>query len=199
MQEKSEIQIGPALKEAWAIFLKAPEIFVVITFGSVAVSWAGNLIPGVGMLLTVIVASFMPSAFFLAANAAQRKEKISFADLEPLKSLAPQLLMLGVVRAILSSIGFFLLVLPGFYVLLALLFADLYVVQEGRSFLEAMKASHKLFRDNWLGVLGLGFFLGLLCFSGFLLAFIGALLTVPMAFITGYCVFQRMVRGVEVV
>ena len=54
------------------------------------------------------------------------------------------ILALGVAKSILIMLGFTLLVLPGIYVMVALAFAELFLVLRGSTFVDAMKESQKL-------------------------------------------------------
>lgn len=187
-----EIRIGDALKEAWAIFMKGPEVFVSITFLYFAVVFVLGHTPVVGQLISFVFFSFLPGAFIVAADSGYGQQKISFESLQRLMPVAPQLIALSVVKSILSGLGFMLLVLPGIYVMIALWFSECFVVLQNKTFVEAMKSSQKLAHENFLGVMGLMIFCFFLAISGFLLVGIGALVTLPLAVLVPYCVFRRI-------
>ena len=190
--ERFEIRLGDALKEAWGIFMKAPEVFVALTFLYFAVVFVLGNLPVVGPLVTFVINWLLLPAFIVAADSGRTEGKITFESLQRLVPLAPQLLAVGIVKSLLTALGFMLLVLPGFYVMAALAFAEMLVVLKGRSFLDALKESQKLAHENLVGVLGMVLFCWLLAFSGFLLVGLGVLLTAPLAVLTLYCVFTRI-------
>jgi len=99
MGEKYEIRIGDALKEAWAIFMKGPEVFVGITFLYFAVVFVLGYIPVAGQLITFLVFSLIVPAFIVAAQEAEGKDRVSFESLQRLVPLAPQLIALCLVKA----------------------------------------------------------------------------------------------------
>lgn len=188
---KYEIRLGDALKEAWAIFCKAPEVFVTYVFGIFALFIVLAQLPLVGPFIGLLLSSLGPAAFFLAAEEGSRRDKITFQSLQALPNLAPQLLILFVVKMILIGAGTLLFVLPGIYLAIIFVFAELFVVLEGRNFIDALKGSKNLVSENFLGVLGLSVFLAILAGSGSLLIGLGLLVTVPVAILTLYSVFKR--------
>jgi hypothetical protein len=192
MSDKYEIQLDTALKDAWGIFCQAPEVFVSITLGLLAVYTMLSYVPLVGPLIGLAASALGPSLFFVAAESGLRKGKISFESLQGVPSLAPQLLALFVVKAILIGMGFFCLVLPGIFLTVIFSFAELYVVLENKSFLDALKASKAMAERNFFGVLGLLAFLGLLGFAGLLVIGLGILVSAPVSALTLYCVFRRV-------
>ncbi len=192
MTAKYEIRLSEALKEAWAIFCKSPEVFVTFTFALIALFMVLAYLPFVGPLASLLISALGPAAFFVAAEDGFYKDSISFQSLLKLPAVAPQLLMLFVVKAILIGVGFFFLVLPGIYLTVIFAFSELFVVLEGKNFLDALKASKALADHNLLGILGLCFFLGILSFSGSLLIGLGLLVTIPVSLLTLYCVFRRV-------
>jgi hypothetical protein len=191
MSEFFEVRLEDALKAAWKTFLKSPEVFITIAFGLLGCSMVLAHLPLVGPLVTVVLWALGPAAFYLAADEASRAGAASFSSLKALPQLFPQLLALFVVKSIVIALGFCLLVLPGVYLAVLLVFAELYVVAEGKGFLDAMVASKNLVHGHWLAVFGLCLVLGLIAFSGALLIGLGLLLTAPYAAITLYHVFRR--------
>jgi len=193
MARKYEIRVGEALKDAWQIFLKGPEVFIGLAFVWLLVNFLLSYLPVAGQLATLLIYSIMPASIYMAAASATGKETVSFrAAAEEIVPFVPQLLTLGVIKGILISVGLLLLVLPGIYLVVVLFYAELFVLLRRQSFWEAMKSSHELARANLLGSFGLCLFMVLLAWSGVLLVGIGLLLSMPMAFLTLFCVFRRI-------
>jgi uncharacterized membrane protein len=191
MNQKFEIRLGDALKDAWAIFMKGPEVFVSLTFLYFAVVFVLGGLPVVGQLISFLFFSLLPAAFILAAESGRGDGKITFESLQKIMPIAPQLLALGVAKSILIMLGFMLLVLPGIYVMLALAFAELFLVLRNTTFVDAMKESQKLAHENLFGVLGMMIVCVMLAISGALLIGIGLLVSIPVAVLVPYCVFRR--------
>lgn len=185
------VQLEDRLKEAWGLFAKAPEIFITIAFALFGVSVLLNTMPVVGQLITILLGALGPAAFFLAADECSRTGTACFDSLKKLSNLFPQLLALFVVKTILIGIGFCLLVIPGIYLAVLLCFSELFVVVEGKPFVEAMKASKGLVQGSWWRVFGLFLVVGMIFLSGALLVGLGLLLTAPYAAILLYCAFRK--------
>lgn len=187
-----EIRIGDALKNAWAIFCKGPEVFVTLSFTGFALAWLFNNIPIGGTLGSILLLTISPIAYILAADHGSRHEQISFNALEPIPALIPQMLTLSILKYFLIALGFLCFILPGIYLAVIFAFAEYFVVLEKKTFLEALKASKHLVSQNFWGVLGLLCFLAVLVFSGILLIGLGLLVTIPLAYLVHYSVFQRI-------
>ncbi len=192
MSERYEIRLGDALKEAWAIFMKGPEVFVGVTFLYFAVIFVMGKIPVAGQLITFLAYSLLLPAFFAAADASTGKDRVTFESLQGLVQLAPQILALSIVKGILLMVGFALLFFPGVYLMVIFFFSELMVVREKKQFVDALKESKKLADHNLFGVLGLVVFCFLLAISGFLLVGIGILVTLPLSSLVLYCVYRRI-------
>lgn len=191
MSDPYEIRLSDALKDAWAIFTKAPEVFVALAFGIFAACMVLTHLPLVGPLISLLLAALGPASFFVAAEEGSRRGKITFESLKAILPMAPQLLMLFVVKWILIGAGTLLFILPGIYLAVIFVYAELFVVLEGRNFLEALRLSKDLASRSFLSTFGLCFFLAMVAGAGALLVLIGLLLTVPMALLVLYCVFKR--------
>lgn len=63
-----------------------------------------------------------------------------------------------IVGGILTGIGFFLLIIPGIWLAVALYFASQAVVAEGRPPIEALRRSRELVRGQWWRIFGIGVF-----------------------------------------
>jgi uncharacterized membrane protein len=192
MSEKYEIRLSDALKEAWGIFMKGPEVFVGITFLYFAVIFVIGKIPLLGALVSFLAYSLLFPAYIAAADASTGKEKVTFESLQGLVPLVPQILALSVVKGILLTAGFFLLFFPGLFLMVAFLFAELILVLERKQFVDALKESYRLASQNLLGVLGLLVFVFFLTFSGILLVGIGVLVTLPLSALVIYSVYRRI-------
>ena len=191
MSEPIEIRLEESLKAAWALFAKSPEVFITIAFAFMGGSMVLGNIPFVGSFTSLLLGALGPAAFFLAADEAHRTGKATFQSLNALTQLFPQLLALFVVKTILVGVGFVLLILPGIYIAVLLVFSELFVVVEGKTFVDALKASRNMVQGNWLAVFGFCLVLAMIAFSGVLLIGLGLLLTMPFAALTLYCVFRR--------
>lgn len=62
----------------------------------------------------------------------------------------------GIIQGILVALGFILLIIPGLFILVSLLFTQVYITIEGEGPLEALSSSWKLAKGNRFPLFGLG-------------------------------------------
>jgi hypothetical protein len=180
MTGKYEIRIGKNLQSAWETFLKAPEIFIALMLGQFALSFVLPKIPGLGVLIWVLVASFTIPSFVLVAEAVRRDGRAKLDCLRPLLSLAPQLIAVFLLKSILVGIGSIILFVPGVYLFTIWAFAEVIATVEKKTFWEAMESSRLLVRGNWFPVFGLVAVALIIVFAGVMLLGVGMLVSVPM-------------------
>lgn len=191
MSESIPIHVEASFKEAWALFGKAPEVFITIAFALLGAVMVLGSWPVIGQFASLLLSAVGPAAFFLVAQEVASKGSASFESLKGLVPLFPQLLALTVVKSLIVGVGFLLLVLPGIYLCVLLAFADLFVVTENKSFVDALKASRDLVHGSWFRVFGLLIVIGVIAFSGVLLIGIGLLATIPFAALMLFTAFRR--------
>ncbi len=82
------------------------------------------------------------------------------------------------------------------YLVISYIFAEHFIIFHKMEAWNAMEASRKLVKKNWIGVFGLGLALLAMQMIGTLLCFIGLIVTTPLLYCTVHCAFQDIV-GVE--
>ena len=192
MTQQIEIRVGKALQDAWQIFLKGPELFLVLSFGYCVANYVLAKLPFVGPLLANLAAALLLPAVVLIAEKIRTAGKASFNDLMPLMNMAPQLVLVYLLKIIFVTLGLFLLLIPGIYLAVAYVFAELFVMLHGKTFWEALEASRALVRGNWFTIFGLCLFCFILLMAGLLLVGIGILLTIPLSILVLYCAFRQI-------
>jgi uncharacterized membrane protein len=198
MTRTFDIQIGKSLQEAWNIFLRAPEVFTLLTLGYLFLYYVFAQLQGAGLVMTILVNPFAFAAVFVLADDDRASGKANFSALKALSPLLPQLVMIGLIKTILILAGLAFFILPGIYLAVSYTFVYLFVTQNGKTFWDALEASRKLVHEDWFAVFGLWLFVWILFFSGLLLAGIGILVTAPLAILTIYCAYRNLKR-VEVI
>ena len=192
-----EIRIGKYVKEAWEIFMKAPEVFVVSSLVYFVLAIAFGRFPIIGNLLNILLSAFYIPAMYLAADYTRREGKGSFDMMKNALNFAPQAVVESIVSTIFISIGFLLLILPGIYLAVVYIFSKQFIVFKGKNFWEAMEASRKLVNKNWFGVFGLIIVAAIIGFFGFILLGIGILITLPFAILILFCAFADISAQIE--
>ena len=194
-----EFHFKKYLVEAWELFKKAPEVFIVVTVVFGAASILVGFMPGFGKILSAVVNMLLPPALFLCADDISTTGKSSFRGLNRLTEFLPQIFILNLVQCIFLWIGLILLVIPFFYLAVSYIFSSQYVLFRGKTFWDAMEASRKLVGRNWFEAAFFSFLLMLLALSGLLFLGIGILVTGPLATIVIYYAFKDISSQPEIV
>lgn len=187
-----DLRIGHALQEAWNIFLRAPEVFSVLALGYIILIYGLSIVPGLGQLLTLLLTPLAYGSIYLLAEHDRKHGKADFSAMKEVIPFTPQLVMVKILTTIFISIGLLLLLIPGLFLAVCYLFANLFVMLEGKTFWEAMESSRKLVQANWFSFFGLWLFHLILFCSGLLLVGIGVLVTGPLAVLMLYTAFRDL-------
>jgi len=102
------------------------------------------------------------------------------------------LVVTAVITTLLMVLGYMALILPGIYLSVAFLFAQLLVAEKGMSPLEAINTSRKAVGKKWFAMFGLGVALTLINLLGAIPLGIGLIWTVPMSMIAMGIVYRDM-------
>jgi hypothetical protein len=94
---------------------------------------------------------------------------------------AGQLIMLGLVSGLLTTIGYLLCVIPGIYLSVSWMFSIPLVIDRNMSFWDAMELSRKVVSKHWFILFALVLVLGLLAMSGIIACCVGVFVTMPIA------------------
>lgn len=113
----------------------------------------------------------------------------------------------AILIAVSVVVGFILLIVPGIILMLALLFTYYIIIEKKLGAVEAMKESMRLTKGHRLKLLGLVLALGAINVLGFILLFVGMLVTIPVTLfamahayrmLSGNAVVEAAAESVEV-
>lgn len=198
MTKTYEIRIGKYLQTAWETFLKAPEIFIFATLGAMALLYLGARIPVIGGLINLLTSVFLAPAFYLWAEQARTEGRATFSEAKKLVPVAPQLVVLFIVKSALIIIGTICLVLPGIYLAIAYVFSTQAVCLEGKTFWDALESSRKTVNRNFFGILGLGLVCALIILTGMLFVGVGLLAALPITYLMLHAAYHDIrAQGAE--
>jgi hypothetical protein len=102
----------------------------------------------------------------------------AFAGFSP---IAGQLILLGLVNGILSTIGYLLCIIPGVYLSVSWIFALPLVIDRSLPFWDAMELSRKVVGKHWFITFAFLLVIGLLAACGIIACCVGILVTMPIA------------------
>ena len=152
LAREPELRLGECLSSG-ASFLAANAGFVVSV---VLVAWLLNLVafvPLVGGILHLLLSGVVMGGLYLACLRRMRGEAVSVGDVfSGFKLGFVQLMLAGAISGLLTQFGFLFCLLPGFYLLVAWIFAPALVADKRLEFWSAMELSRKLVTRVWLQV-----------------------------------------------
>lgn len=190
MTQNYEIRIGKYLQEAWQNFLKAPEIYIVISVAYFASQWIFSHVPFAGQILSLLVGMLFSPALLIVADKTHERGKGSFEDLKSLVDLLPQIAALSIVSGVIILVGMVFLILPGIYLAVAYAFASQFVLFKKMEFWPAMETSRKLVNQSWFAIFGLCFVVFCVAIVGLLALGVGLLVSLPVAQLMLYYAFR---------
>lgn len=197
MSQKYEIRIGKYLQEAWNDFLKAPEIYIVLTLVYFVCQFALQKIPFAGTIISMLVSTLFMPAVFVIADKTRKSGKASFEDLKVLVDPIPQLIVAGLLAGAITFLGFLVLILPGIYFVVSYVFTSQFILFRGLTFWPALEASRKLVGRSWFPVFGLCIVAFCVGFAGMLFLGVGLLLSAPLAVLMIHSAFRDIQSQVD--
>jgi hypothetical protein len=172
------IDIGSALSRGWALVFDNLGVFI----GATVLGWLITLglafIPVVGWVVGTVLIGGLDYMFLRRI----RGEVVQIGDVFDGFNIAfLHLALAGLVKWLLTSLGFVLCILPGIYLAVAYVFALPLVIDKRMEFWPAMEVSRQVVHRHWWSVLGLVIVLAIVALAGFLACCVGALISVPVA------------------
>ncbi|NJL46726.1 MAG: hypothetical protein HC929_03515 [Leptolyngbyaceae cyanobacterium SM2_5_2] len=189
-----EVKIGDYFSRGWAIFKDYAWGFILFTFVLALINAVLSRLPsplGMGMpedsqgqglnLVASILNPVLAAGYYCVAFQIARNRPKSFSDFfNGFKKFLP-LFLTSLVSGLLIALGLVFLIVPGIYLAVSYMFAQLFVIDKNMNFWSAMETSRRLITKKWFAFFGLGILLFLLVLAGVLILGIGALVTVPLA------------------
>ncbi|HEY0979998.1 MAG TPA: hypothetical protein VGE18_01160 [Candidatus Paceibacterota bacterium] len=184
--------IRTALKESWAIFRAHPWYFVVLSAVMVLLNIVGNSKdnrPAVLVLMALsVIASIIWSYVWLSVSLAAADAKHELLTFKTLRHHLPSvrnffmILGVGIMTGIFVLLGLIALIIPGIYIMVRLMFANLaYVDRKGRV-MQSLRYSWHLVKGEvfWTVLLTMFISFGIMIL-GIVLLGVGMLIAYPVA------------------
>jgi len=198
LQRHASIDIGGALSRGWELVRD----HMMVLCGATVLGWLITVglafVPILGWIVGFILMGGLDYMFLRRI----RGEEVQIGDVFAGFNLAAMdLTMTGLVKWLLTSIGFILCILPGIYLAVGYVFALPLVVDKKMEFWTAMEVSRRVVHEHWWSMFALVIVLALVAFAGFLLCGIGAVITVPIASAALMYVYEDLfgTRAIDVV
>ena len=174
LQRHASIDISSAISRGWALVRDNMGVLV----GATVLGWIVSFVPVFGWILSFVLLAGVDYVFFRRL----RGEEVQIGDVFAGFNIAfINLVMAGLVKWLLTSLGFLVCILPGIYLAVGYVFALPLVIDKKMEFWPAMEVSRQVVHKHWWSTFALMIVLSLVAFSGFLLCGIGELITIPIA------------------
>jgi hypothetical protein len=172
------IDIGGAVSRGWALVRDNMGVLV----GATALGWIIALgaawVPVLGWAVGIVLVGGLDYMFIRRI----RGDAVEVGDVFAGFNLAlVQLTLAGLVKALLTSLGFMLCILPGIYLGVGYIFALPLVIDKKMDFWPAMEVSRRVVHRHWWSAFALVIVLALIACAGFLVCIVGAFVTIPVA------------------
>ena|SRR5579872_5676806 len=172
------IDIGSAISRGWALVRDNMGVLI----GASVLGWLITLglafVPVLGWVVGIVILGGLDYMVIRRI----RGEVVQVGDVFAGFNLAfLQLTLAGLVKWLLTTLGFIVCILPGIYLGVGYVFAIPLVIDKKMEFWPAMEVSRQVVHHHWWSTFALVIVLALLACVGFLACIIGAVVTIPVA------------------
>ena len=178
LRRGATIDIGKAISRGWALVRDNMGVLIGATVLGWLITVGLAFVPVVGWVAGIVVLGGLDYMFIRRI----RGEVVEVGDVFAGFNLAfLHLTLAGLVKWLLTSLGFVLCILPGIYLGVGYVFALPLVIDKKMEFWPAMEVSRRVVHHHWWSTFALVIVLALIATVGFLACVVGALVTVPVS------------------
>ena len=180
------MKVGEVLSKSWGLFKENAGNLIVLFIVYFAVVFFANVVLGfvplIGWILSTIVSTVMLAGIYYAYLKVLKGEATNVNDMfSSIKEVLSNLAVMAIIKAVFIPIGFLLLIIPGIYLVVSYLFAELLVIDKKMDAWEALEESRKRITKNWFSYFALLIVLAVINFLGFIPLGLGLIVTVPLS------------------
>lgn len=160
-----------------------------------AVSFLTSMIPYLGYAVDFVFYPVFTAGTLLVANELIKGKAPEFNFFFKGFDFFVPLLILNIVTAILTIVGFVFLIIPGIYLIVAYSFANMFIIFLKYDYWSAMEWSRKVITRRWWQFFGFLLVIGMINIAGLLFCGIGVIFTAPASMCMLFCAFEDIVGG----
>jgi len=180
------MKVGEVLSKSWGLFKENAGNLIVLFIVYFAVVFFANVVLGfvplIGWILSTIVSTVMLAGIYYAYLKVLKGEATNVNDMfSSIKEVLSNLAVMAIIKTVFITIGFLLLIIPGIYLVVSYLFAELLVIDKKMDAWEALEESRKRITKNWFSYFALLIVLAVINFLGFIPLGLGLIVTVPLS------------------
>jgi hypothetical protein len=172
------IDIGGAVSRGWALVRDNMAVLIGATLLAWLVALGLSVVPVLGWVVGFVIMGGLDYVFIRRI----RGEVVQIGDVfVGFNEAFLHLAMAGLVKWLLTGLGFILCIVPGIYLGVGYVFALPLVIDKKMEFWPAMEVSRRVVHQHWWSIFALVIVLSLIVLAGLLVCGVGALVTVPIA------------------
>jgi hypothetical protein len=172
------IDIGSAISRGWTLVMDNLPVMIGATLLGWLISVGLAFIPVLGWAVGIVLMAGLDYMFLRRI----RGEQIQIGDLfAGFNTAFLHLVLAGLVKWLLTSVGLILCILPGIYLAVGYVFVLPLVIDKQMEFWPAMEVSRQVVHAHWWSIFLLTIVLVLVVCAGFLACFVGLLVSIPVA------------------
>jgi hypothetical protein len=172
------IDIGSAISRGWTLVMDNMAVMIGATLLGWLISIGLAFVPVVGWAVGIVLMAGLDYMFLRRI----RGEQIQIGDLFAGFNIAfLHLVLAGLVKGLLTSVGFILCILPVIYLAVGYVFVLPLVIDKQMEFWPAMEVSRQVVHQHWWSIFLLAIVLARIVCVGFLACIVGTLIAIPVA------------------
>ncbi|MFK8042467.1 hypothetical protein [Congregibacter sp.] len=188
MTERVVPDAGVCLRDGWALYKQEPWLLSGATILLGVICGVVGLIPFAGALVYPPLLAGLYSMIIRL----ERGETITISNLFDGFQFFVPLIIASILMSIFISIGLFLLVLPGLYLVIVYGFTNLMIIDKKMDFWPAMEASRKLIHANFWSYTVLLLVLMVICVAASIPMGLGLIVAVPLCLSAQYRFYRAV-------
>lgn len=208
----NQLSVGDAITYAWGKFSKNPGVWIVFIIGAFLlqglIQWAfggfrdqptdfGDMLSFsyiVGTLVTTIVGYIIQAAYVRGALSEVDGQKPALGTFLQIRSFG-NVILAGLLVGVATTVGFFLCILPGFFVMFVTWWTMQFVIDRDQDPISAVKSSYRAIMSNAGTLLLLALALVGINILGALLCGLGLLVSIPVTIIASTYAYRLVTGG----
>lgn len=175
------LALGEYLKKGRDLFKLYPGGFIGYFLVNLIIQVVVQSVPKIGWLFAVILGPPLMMGNFIVTAKLLQQQRPEFSDFFAGFQFFLPLLLLAVISSVLVLIGFFLLFIPGVYLMVSYLFASSLVVDRRLDFWPALELSRRTITPQWFTFFAFLLLLALVNVAGALALGVGMVVSVPVS------------------
>lgn len=205
---KLNFSIRTALRKSWTVFVQHPWYFVALSFVMMILSVAGNTNDkrpvAMVVLLVTVIASIIWSYVWLSVSIAAVDGKHELLTFTTLKQHFPSfrnvvmIFGVGVMTGVFVLVGLIALIIPGIYIMVRLMFANLAYVDRKGGVLQSLRYSWHMVKGDVFWTVFLAMFVSFgIMILGILLLGVGMFIAYPIVMLFTATLYRALTEHHE--